>query len=73
MSQTIRISRSFSQAIRLNEETNDLICRCIFLGYGPSAIVSCLTGLSDDKDLVIEMSDGMGYFPGCITLEVDRE
>jgi len=73
MSQIIRISHQFAQAIRLGADNNDLICRCIFLGYGPSAIVSCVTGLSDDKDLVNEMSDGMGYTPGCITLEVDRE
>lgn len=73
MSQTIRISQHLARVIRLRNDNEDLVCRCVYLGYGPSAIASCVTGLTDDKDLVIEMSDGVGYTPGCIKLEVECE
>lgn len=73
MLQTVRISSELASRLRLSDKNSDLICRCIFLGYGPAAIASCVTGLSDDRELVVEMSDDMGYVPGCINLEVDRE
>lgn len=48
----------------------DLLKRAIFIGYGPCGLAALTHGHDMDEDLLLGLSDDMGYQPTSVLIEV---